>query len=75
MKATKLQTERKTIKNSKNQNKTKYTKAFSCTLYVPDIFKHKFLKTFLPQAPDSRETNISLDSVGFGPLPLPWLLS
>lgn len=38
-KATKLQTKRKTIKNQQ-KNKTKNTKAFSCTLYVPDIFKH-----------------------------------
>lgn len=40
-KATKLQTESKTIKNQNKgkKNNNNNTKAFSCTLYVPDIFK------------------------------------
>jgi len=69
-KATKLQTERKTIKHGKNQNRTKTHK--SIFLYIIRTWHLQTLifKDFLTTSTRFEGDYISLDSVGFGPLPL-----
>ncbi len=68
--ATKLRTESKTIKNSKNQNKIKKTQ--SIFLYIIRTWHLQTLtfKDFLTTSTRFQGGYVSPESVGFGPLPL-----